>query len=374
MAGIYIHIPFCKQACHYCDFHFSTSLAYKDELLQSLIKEIGMQKNYLNGESVETIYFGGGTPSLLSAGDINLLTDAITGLHTVPANAEITMEANPDDLDKVKLAPLRQTPVNRFSIGIQSFFDEDLAWMNRVHRAGEAEAAVKRAQDAGFENITADLIYGYPLLSDEKWKFNLNKIFELAIPHVSSYSMTVEPQTALAAFIRNKKQLPMDDKQSAEQFNLMMGAMQAQGFEHYEISNFCKPGQYSRHNSNYWKGISYLGIGPSAHSYNGQTRQWNVANNPRYIQQIGLNEVPAEMETLTETNRLNEYIMTSLRTIWGLDLKKLNAISAASGNELNMAARPFIEKGWITKTGDVIYLTQTGKLYADHIASGLFFL
>ncbi|CAN5437781.1 radical SAM family heme chaperone HemW [soil metagenome] len=373
MAGIYIHIPFCKQACHYCDFHFSTSLKYRDELLQALVKEIGLQKNYLDGEAVETIYFGGGTPSILQAGEISLLINTITALHAVAADAEITLEANPDDLDKAKLQALRQTNINRFSIGIQSFFDEDLAWMNRVHRAGEAESAIKRAQDTGFENITADLIYGYPLLTDAKWKLNLQKVFELGIPHISSYSMTVEPRTALASFIKTKKQPAMDDEQSARQFQLLMDEMGAHGFEHYEISNFCRPGHYSRHNSNYWKGVKYLGIGPSAHSYNGEIRQWNIANNAKYIQSLQTGTVPAEVEILTETNRLNEYIMTSLRTMWGLDLNKLNSIAAGSSALLLKEARRYLESGWLQQKADTIYLTQTGKLYADNIASALFF-
>jgi oxygen-independent coproporphyrinogen-3 oxidase len=374
MAGIYLHIPFCKQACHYCDFHFSTSLKYKDEMLQALLKEITLQKNYLLGENIETIYFGGGTPSVLEPQEINQLIDAITQTHTVATGAEITMEANPDDLGSAKLAGLRATPVNRFSIGIQSFFDEDLLWMNRVHRAAEAEASVKRAQDAGFENITVDLIYGYPLLSDTKWKHNLNKVFELEVPHISAYSMTVEPQTALAAFISKKKQPPMSEQQSAEQFILMTDAMQANGFEQYEISNFCKPGHYSRHNSNYWRGVKYIGLGPSAHSFNGDTRQWNIANNGKYIASVlGENTVPAEVELLSEINRLNEYIMTSLRTIWGLDTDKLNAIAKGSVTELLKAARPYFEDGSIIQTNNTITLTQQGKLYADNIAAALFF-
>lgn len=373
MAGIYLHIPFCKQACHYCDFHFSTSLQYKDEMLQALIKEIQLQKNYLNSETIETIYFGGGTPSVLEPDKINLLIDTITRLHTVASDAEITLEANPDDLGKAKVQALRQTPVNRFSIGIQSFFDEDLAWMNRVHRANEAEAAVKRAQDTGFENITVDLIYGYPLLTDQKWEHNLNTVFDLSVPHISSYSMMVEPDTALASFINKKKQPPMNEQQSAEQFNVLMEAMQANGFEHYEISNFCKPGHYSRHNSNYWKGAKYLGIGPSAHSYNGEARQWNVANNAKYIQSIIKNNIPAETEILTETDRLNEYIMTSLRTMWGLNLDKLNTIAAASAKVLLTAANEYFDREWIIQKENTIYLTPTGKLYADQVAAGLFF-
>jgi len=373
MAGIYIHIPFCKQACHYCDFHFSTSLKYKDDFLQALLKEIRLQKSYLDGETVETIYFGGGTPSLLNELELNLIINEITGLHTVTSTAEITLEANPDDLDKAQLQSLRKTDINRLSIGIQSFFDEDLQWMNRAHKAAEAESSIKRAQDSGFENITADLIYGYPLLNDTKWKYNTDKLFELDIPHVSAYSMTVEPRTALASSIKNRKQPAMDEHQSAEQFILLMDAMLQHGFEHYEISNFCRPGHYSRHNSNYWKGIKYLGIGPSAHSFNGETRQWNVANNAKYIQTLEKAEIPAETELLTETDRLNEYIMTSLRTMWGLDLDKLNLIAAGSSNELKTAARRYMDSGWIEQKEEIIYLTQTGKLYADAIAAGLFF-
>ena len=373
MAGIYIHIPFCKQACHYCDFHFSTSLQYKDQLLAALAKEITLQKQFLKGETVETIYFGGGTPSVLDAGEISSLINLITNIHTVSSYAEITLEANPDDFDKAKLTALKHTGVNRFSIGIQSFFDDDLLWMNRVHRAAEAETAVKRAQDAGFENITVDLIYGYPLLTDAKWKFNLDKVFKLDIPHISAYSMTVEPRTALASFIKNKKQPAMNEEQSAAQFLYMMDAMQQHGFEHYEISNFCKPGHYSRHNSNYWRGVKYLGIGPSAHSFNGETRQWNIPNNAKYIQSLETGKIPAETEILTETNRLNEYIMTSLRTMWGLDLDKLNLIAKGAPDELLIAAESFFEKEWISKKDNVIYLTQAGKLYADYIAAELFF-
>ena len=373
MAGIYIHIPFCKQACHYCDFHFSTSLIYKNELLQVLTKEIVLQKNFLGSENIETIYFGGGTPSLLTGDEINQLIGTITNSYTVSPDAEITLEANPDDLGVEKLKALRQTPINRFSIGIQSFFDDDLQWMNRVHRANEAESSVKRAQDAGFENITVDLIYGYPLLASEKWNANIDKVFDLQVPHISAYSMTIEPRTALASFIKNKKQAPMNEEQSAEQFVQLMEAMRSQGFEHYEISNFCKPGHYSMHNTNYWKGVKYLGIGPSAHSFNGETRQWNIANNAKYIQSINKSVIPAENEILTETNRLNEYIMTSLRTMWGMDLNKLNTIAVGSSDILLKSATALFEKEWIQQNEGTIYLTQTGKLYADHIAAELFF-
>ena len=373
MAGIYIHIPFCKRACHYCDFHFSTSAKYKDEMVQALLQEIMLRKNYLNNETIQTIYFGGGTPSVLSADEIIRIINAVTQIHTVAADAEVTLEANPDDLDQHKINDFRHTPVNRFSIGIQSFFDEDLQWMNRQHNASEAEASVKRAQDAGFENITADLIYGYPLLTDTKWKHNLNTLFELGIPHVSAYSMTVEPQTALATFISKKRQPPMNEGQSANQFNILLDAIYVNGFEQYEISNFCKPGHYSRHNSNYWRGINYLGIGPSAHSFNGHSRQWNIANNARYITSLAQNTVPAEIEELTETNRLNEYIMTSLRTMWGLDLDRLNEIATGAAALLLKMAVPYFEDGALLQNNQVLTLSPKGKLYADNIAASLFF-
>ncbi|MBS7564353.1 radical SAM family heme chaperone HemW [Mucilaginibacter sp. Bleaf8] len=373
MAGIYIHIPFCKQACHYCDFHFSTSQKYRSEIVAALAKEIALQKDYLNGEPVETIYFGGGTPSVLDAGEINFLLDAVTQHHLVASTAEVTLEANPDDLNDDKVAALRQTAVNRFSIGVQSFFDEDLIWMNRAHRGGEAESAVKRVQDAGFSNITADLIYGYPLLSDDKWAHNINQMLSFGIPHISAYSMTVEPRTALAALIKKKQTPPVNDHQSAVQFITLMNALQQQGYEHYEISNFALPAQYSRHNSNYWKGVKYVGIGPSAHSYDGHNRQWNVANNARYLKALDAGTLPAELEELTLSNRLNEYIMTSLRTMWGLDLDHLDTLLPSAAKQLLKEAQTFITQGWVFRQNDSLYLTTEGKLYADYIAAELFF-
>ena len=292
MPGIYLHIPFCKKACYYCDFHFSTSPLLKDKMVAALRQEIMLQKSYLGSQRIETIYFGGGTPSLLSADEIQLLLAVITDNFDTAEDAEITLEANPDDLNPQKVKELRQTLVNRFSIGIQSFYEEDLKWMNRAHTASEAESAVKRVQDAGFENITADLIYGYPLLSNPKWQNNIQKLLEFKIPHVSSYSMTVEPATALASFISKGKQQPMNESQSAEQLTILIEDLTTAGFEHYEISNFALPGRYSKHNSNYWKGVSYLGIGPSAHSFNGETRQWNIANNAKYIELIEGRENP----------------------------------------------------------------------------------
>lgn len=373
MAGIYLHIPFCKQACHYCDFHFSTSAKYKDEMLNALRTEIKLRRHYLDNEKIETIYFGGGTPSVLNTEDIHTLLGNITSLFDVSEHAEITLEANPDDLHDQKVKELRQTPVNRFSIGIQSFFEEDLKWMNRAHNSGEAESSVKRVQDAGFENITVDLIYGFPLLSNMKWEQNIRKLLELGIPHISSYSMTVEPKTALAMFIAKGKEKAMNESQSSEQFLILINQLTEAGFEHYEISNFAKPGMYSRHNSNYWEGVKYLGIGPSAHSFNGESRQWNIANNHRYMSEIQENKIPAELEFLTPENRINEYIMTSLRTSKGMNLDLIaEKFGSDYSNRIRNELEVFLEKNWLSISDKKVILSLEGKLFADLIASELF--
>lgn len=373
MAGIYLHIPFCKQACHYCDFHFSTSAKYKDEMLNALRTEINLRRHYLDNEKIETIYFGGGTPSVLNTEDIHTLLGNITSLFDVSEHAEITLEANPDDLHDQKVKELRQTPVNRFSIGIQSFFEEDLKWMNRAHNSGEAESSVKRVQDAGFENITVDLIYGFPLLSNMKWEQNIRKLLELGIPHISSYSMTVEPKTALAMFIAKGKEKAMNESQSSEQFLILINQLTEAGFEHYEISNFAKPGMYSRHNSNYWEGVKYLGIGPSAHSFNGESRQWNIANNHRYMSEIQENKIPAELEFLTPENRINEYIMTSLRTSKGMNLDLIaEKFGSDYSNRIRNELEVFLEKNWLSISDKKVILSLEGKLFADLIASELF--
>lgn len=342
-------------------------------MLQALSQEIDLRKNYLAGETIETIYFGGGTPSLLSADEIQILIGAITDLYEVSPQAEITLEANPDDLNPQKVREFRQTLINRFSIGIQSFFEEDLKWMNRAHTAREAQGSIKRVQDAGFENITADLIYGFPLLSKPKWEHNIQQLIELDIPHISSYSMTVEPATALSSFIKKGEQKPMDEGQSTAQFLILMEQLTEAGFEHYEISNFAKPGLYSKHNSNYWEGVSYLGIGPSAHSFNGESRQWNVSNNSKYIDQIQLKKIPAEMEVLSTENRINEYIMTSLRTSKGMSLQKITEhFGSDYSKEVRNGLDPFADKNWINLNDQIVTLTTDGKLFADHIASELF--
>ena len=373
MAGIYIHIPFCKQACHYCDFHFSTSLRYKEDLLSALQKELILRKSYLQEQSIESIYLGGGTPSLLSATEISHLLDTIYSHFDVAGKPEITIEANPDDLTKEKVRELRKSPINRFSIGVQSFFEEDLHWMNRAHNAQEAESSIKRVQDAGFENITADLIYGYPLLTNQKWISNIQQIIHLDIPHLSAYSMTIEPQTALASFINKGIQKPMNEGQSADQFLMLTEMITNNGFEQYEISNYARDEYYSRHNTSYWKGISYLGIGPSAHSFDGTSRQWNIANNMKYIAAIIKDEIPMEMETLTEADKFNEYIMTSLRTKWGIDTNylKLNFPSEFM-RPMEEYLLQYLEENKIQQLEDSYILTTEGKLLADQIASTFF--
>ncbi len=375
MAGIYFHIPFCKQPCHYCDFHFSTSLRYRDDMIAALCHEVALQSNYLadRGATIETIYFGGGTPSLLAAADIDRLIGAVGNHFAINREAEITIEANPDDLDDAYVAALRSTPINRFSIGIQSFFEEDLRWMNRAHNAVEAQGAIKRVQDAGYSLITADLIYGYPLLTDAKWQSNIGRLVEMEIPHISAYGMTVEPRTALAAFISRGKQLAMDEEQAAAQFNQLMDALAKAGFIHYEISNFAQPGNYARHNSNYWRGVPYIGIGPSAHSFDGHARQWNVRNNAQYIKAIQADSVACEKETLSIADKFNEYVMTALRTIWGLDLALVERrFGLPYRNALNVALPRFTSTGDIVLEGSVATLTRKGKLFADHIAAELF--
>lgn len=375
MAGIYIHIPFCRQACTYCNFHFSTSLRLKDELLAAIMQEIEMQSHYLHGQQVQTIYFGGGTPSLLSSDEINRITETIARLYNINNLKEFTLEANPDDLTKPYLKELRSTSVNRLSIGTQSFYDRDLKYMNRAHNASEADYAIKAAQDAEFTNLTIDLIYGTPGLTDKEWKANLQKVQELQVPHFSSYALTVEEGTALHHNIKQKKTTPVDNEQSANQFLILMEQAPEMGYQHYEISNLALPEHYALHNTNYWKGVPYLGIGPSAHSFDGTSRRWNIANNAVYIKSILTDKkLNYEKEKLTHEQQLNEYIMTSLRTMWGIDLKKVETQWGSDyATQLLKNSEEFIEKGWLIHKYNKLTLTNPGKLYADHIAGELFF-
>ncbi len=373
MAGIYLHIPFCKQACHYCDFHFSTSMKMKDDFILSLKKEIILQKNYLIGEKINTIYFGGGTPSLLSREELSELISDLHIHYDIDEHAEITLEANPDDLSIYKLKELKAASVNRLSIGIQSFFEEDLRFMNRAHHAKEAIQCITNAQEVGFDNITIDLIYGTPTLSDNHWINNLETAYSLGIPHLSCYCLTVEPKTALANFILQKKVPDVDEQKSSHQFEIMLEAMNKNGFEQYEISNFCKGENYSKHNTAYWQGEKYLGLGPSAHSFNGSTRQWNVSNNAEYIKSITENTIPFELETLTMEQKFNEYLLTSLRTKWGTDINKIEQEFGKEVFELLMKqASVFVERELIILDKNHLYLSTKGKLVADAITSDLF--
>lgn len=374
MSGIYIHIPFCKQACNYCDFHFSTSLQYVDEMTDAICKEIIMKKDRIT-DQVGSIYFGGGTPSLLPGKAFEKIFNTLTTHFSIASDAEITVETNPDDLDAKKIAQLRQLPVNRFSIGIQSFFNEDLVWMNRAHNSNEAESCIKRSQDAGFENLSIDLIYGYPLLTDEKWFSNINKAIELQTPHISAYSLTVEPRTALAAAIKKGKQIPVNDEQSAAQFISLIERSGLAGFDHYEISNFSLPGRHAVHNTNYWRGIPYLGIGPSAHGFNGNIRYLNIANNAKYMSQLADGLLAETIEELDIYDRFNEYIMTSLRTMWGTDLGKIeNDFGKVFLADTLKNIKPFIQRNWLSHTDNKLVLTLDGKLFADYIASELFLI
>jgi oxygen-independent coproporphyrinogen III oxidase len=375
VAGIYVHIPFCKQACHYCNFHFTTSLSRKNEMVAALLREIQLQQSYLENEVVETVYLGGGTPSLLEMEDCKTLIEEIRSSFSVSERVEITLEANPDDITEQKLRGWKDAGINRLSIGIQSFFEDDLQWMNRAHNAEQSHTCIKLSQEHGFSNFSIDLIYGTPLLDDEKWRQNVNAAISYGIPHLSCYALTVEPKTPLSKLIQLHKSEDIDPVKQSHQFLLLIQYMEESGYEHYEISNFAKPGFRSKHNSSYWQGKKYLGIGPSAHSFNGISRQWNVANNAVYLKSISDNILPIEKEDLTTIQQLNEYIMTSLRTMEGSDL---NYIEKKWGKEATIAMRSaaikFISAGKITTENNLLRLTKEGKLFADGIAAELFFL
>jgi oxygen-independent coproporphyrinogen III oxidase len=385
LSGIYIHIPFCKQACHYCNFHFSTSLRYKNELITALLGEISLTRDFFpqairNAGETETIYFGGGTPSLCTKEETDAILSQVSKYFTVAAGAEITLEANPDDITEEKLLQWKDSGINRLSIGIQSFFEEDLAWMNRAHNSTQAWESLQLAVKH-FDNITIDLIYGTPGLTDERWKQNVDRVISLGIPHISCYALTVEPKTPLQKLIRDQKLPDVNPDQQSEQFLLLMKWLAEAGYEHYEISNFAKPGFRSRHNSSYWKGKPYFGFGPSAHSFDGESRWWNIANNTGYIRSIEQGSIPYEKEVLTPVQQVNEMIMISLRTLEGLDTERLiHQIKGIGEDEilkmkqtiLEESAR-YIKNGLMVREGDWLRLTYEGKLLADGIAADLFF-
>ena len=372
MAGIYIHIPFCKQACYYCNFHFSTSLKYKQQMLDAILLEIELQKDYLQGAEIQSIYFGGGTPSLLSQKELLIIFEQVYRFHNVSKNAEITLEANPDDLNVQKIQELRATPINRFSIGIQSFFEEDLKFMNRAHSVEEATQCIESVKAAGFSNITIDLIYGSPTTSKEHWEKNIEKALAYDIPHLSCYCLTVEEGTALNHFVKKGKVKPIDEEKAADQYEFLMDRLMAEGYLHYEISNFAKANHLAIHNTNYWKGVSYLGIGPSAHSFNGTTRQWNMAHNPKYIRALADNKVPFEKETLSLQDQYNEYILTSLRTMWGCEKEQIENFGKDITKHFQDKIYPFLNNNQLIQKNNNYILTKTGKLLADKIAMELF--
>ncbi|MDF4201921.1 radical SAM family heme chaperone HemW [Maribacter sp. SA7] len=372
MSGIYIHIPFCKQACHYCDFHFSTTMGKKEAMVDALCKEIKLRKAEFSGETVATIYFGGGTPSVLETSEIAQLIGKVHEYYDVIDNPEITLEANPDDLSEEKILQLATSPINRLSIGIQSFFEEDLKLMNRAHNALEAEKCLQLAS-AHFDNISIDLIYGMPNMTLERWKQNIDKALSFGIPHISSYALTVEPKTALAKFVDDGLITPATDEEAQQHFNLLNEILLAEGFDCYEISNFGKPGHYSKNNSAYWQQKKYIGIGPSAHSFDGVQRGWNINNNPKYIKSIEQNILPMEVEVLSSTDKYNEYVMTGLRTIWGVSLARIATDFGPKYKEyVLLQADKFIEEHLLFVDGDILKTTKKGMFLADGIAADLF--
>lgn len=373
MAGLYIHIPFCRQKCHYCNFYSLATKKYHHEIVRAIQREMELNQNFFGGNPLKTIYFGGGTPSLFNAGQLNEILDKAVKIFGISAGAEITVEANPDDISDVWLSGLQQTPVNRLSIGIQSFRVEDLHYLNRIHTAGDAIRGVHLAKQNGFGNLSIDLIYGIPTLSDSHWIENISRALGLQVPHISAYALTVERGTALDHFIRKGKYRPVEDEKSAGQFLILMEMMERAGYEHYEISNFALPGRYSKHNTSYWTGEKYLGLGPSAHSYDGVSRRWNVANISQYLEGIGKGEGYYDFETLTKIQQFNEFVMTSLRTQWGIDvtatgLKFGEDLSAHLVKEISQP----LKQGLLLFRNEKITLTRQGKLYADGIAAGLF--
>lgn len=392
MSGIYFHIPFCKMACHYCNFHFSTSLSGKEAMVDALVKEVILFKKTnssniiqpLQGNNsdsspadltnIETIYFGGGTPSLLSGTEIRKILDGVMTNFLVTKDAEVTLEANPDDINEKNLTGWKAAGINRLSIGVQSFSDHDLQWMNRAHDASQAIQSIRLVREAGFENFSADLIYGTPGLSSGDWEKNLQTVIAQKIPHLSCYALTVEPGTALKKMISLKKREDVDAEEQRIQFLLMVDRLQNSGYEHYEISNFALPGARSKHNSGYWQGKRYIGFGPSAHSFDGKSRWWNVSNNAAYLKSIGEDIIPATREVLSTTQQLNEYIMTSIRTMEGIDLNFINEkFGIETGHTLLKSIEQWQANGKARMHESKITLTKEGKLFADGIAADLFF-
>ncbi len=378
---LYLHIPFCRQACYYCDFHFSTNLSHKREVIEAISKEIELRADYLKEKELTTIYFGGGTPSLLNASEFDLIFETVARHFSLSSDIEITLEANPDDITMDNLRLWKKHGINRLSIGIQTFNEEHLRFINRIHSSFEAENSVKMAQDFGFKNLSLDLIYaihgkeeGIP--ADKKhdiWLKDLEKIVSFDVPHISCYCMTIEEKTVFGKWQKTNKIPPVDDEFASEQFELLISKLGASGYEQYEISNFAKNGNYSRHNTSYWQGHEYLGVGPSAHSFNGVSRQYNVSQNKKYTDSVVLGKVPFEIEHLTPQEQANDYILTGLRTKWGIDLQLLQSKSGEITREFEETLKMYLDSEHLLLAENTITLTKKGKLFADGIASDLFF-
>lgn len=372
MAGIYLHIPFCKTRCIYCDFYSTTRSELKSRYVQALCRELEMRKGYLKGENIETVYFGGGTPSQLEEGDFRQLFETIQKCYGMESCREITLEANPDDLSKEYLQILSTLPFNRLSMGIQTFDDTTLKLLKRRHDARTAIEAVDRCRQAGFSNISIDLIYGLPGETKERWENDLRQAIDLNVEHISAYHLIYEEDTPIYKMLKQHQVSEVDEDSSLEFFTLLIERLQKAGFEHYEISNFCRPGKYSRHNTSYWQGISYLGCGPSAHSFDGMTREWNVSSIDLYIKGIEENRRAFEIEHLDQATRYNEFIITTIRTVWGTPIEKLKQ---TFGNELweycRKMAAPYLENGKLEEHDGALRLTREGIFISDSIMSDL---
>lgn len=373
MAGIYIHIPFCRQACHYCNFHFSTSLKGKSDIVKAITKEIDHRHNYLNTAKLDTIYFGGGTPSILSGVELEYILSALKKYYKYDLTAEITLEANPEDLTIEYLKQLKAIGINRLSIGVQSFFDEDLSFMNRSHDAKQAKVSIENALQL-FQDISIDLIFSGQYSSVSNWNANLETALAFNAPHISSYSLTIEEGTVFGNWMEKNKIQPIEDDKQKDQFLQTIETLTQAGYEHYEISNYAKPKKYAKHNTNYWKNKPYLGLGPSAHSYNGESRQWNVSNNHNYLKSVLENKDYSTTEYLSEKDNYNEYILTSLRTMWGCDIKKISLYANQYQSHFETVKEKIIAKNLVVQNDNILSLTTEGKLFADQVAEELFFL
>ena len=372
MAGIYVHIPFCKKRCTYCDFHFSTTFStYREKLIQAICLELSLRSSELTNVPIQSLYFGGGTPSLLTAEELQSIVHSVRLNYQLLEHAEITFEVNPEDANVDNLKAWKEAGINRLSIGLQSFQASDLSWMNRSHSTDEGEMAVRMAQEQGFDNISIDLIYGLPDLSNEQWLHHLERALKLNVQHISAYCLTIESKTALEHFVNNGKLKRPTEDQQGEQFDLLVRTLKQAGFEQYEISNFAKDQKYARHNSSYWNFTSYVGVGPSAHSFNGTQRRWNIANNSKYYQQVGKDDDWFEEATLSPTEKWNEFFLTGLRTKWGVLKENMEDLGGMTSDEQKLLTT-YVETGFIFEEVDRLILTEKGKLQADGIASAFF--